>query len=39
MARGGQAIDATLVPAPRQRLDRQEREALAEGRTPDWSEA
>lgn len=39
IARGGQAIDATLVPAPRQRLDRQEREALAEGRTPDWSEA
>ncbi len=31
IARGGQAIDATLVPAPRQHLDRQEREALAEG--------
>ena len=39
IARGGQAIDATLVPAPRQRLDRSDREALAEGRTPDWSEA
>ena len=39
VARGGQIIDATLVPAPRQRLDRQEREALAEGRTPAWSEA
>ncbi len=39
IARGGQAIDATLVPAPRQRLDRQEHEALTEGRTPDWSEA
>lgn len=39
IARGGQAIDATLVPAPRQHLGRQEREALAEGRTPEWSEA
>jgi IS5 family transposase len=39
IARSGQAIDATLEPAPRQRLDRPEREALAEGRTPDWSKA
>ncbi|SDP94173.1 Transposase domain, partial [Paracidovorax cattleyae] len=36
IARGGQAIDATLVPAPRQRLDRQEREALGGSACSRW---
>lgn len=39
MARGGQAIDATLVPAPKQRISRDERAQLREGCRPDWSEA
>ena len=39
IARGGQAIDATLVPAPKQHISRQERAKLQEGRSPNWSEA
>ncbi|WP_284411602.1 IS5 family transposase [Acidovorax sp. SUPP2539] len=39
IARGGQAIDATLVPAPRQHIGQQERRTLAQGGQPDWSQA
>jgi len=39
IARGGQAIDATLVPAPVQRINRSERSQLAAGQQPDWSDA
>lgn len=40
MARCGQAIDATLVPAPRQHISKQERAVIEQGQTPsDWSEA
>ncbi|MDH5856531.1 IS5 family transposase [Lampropedia aestuarii] len=39
IARGGQAIDATLVPAPKQHINQEERAQLQEGQTPDWSEA
>ena len=38
IARGGQAIDATLVPAPRQRIRKDEREKLKSGQEPDWSD-
>ena len=38
IARGGQAIDATLVPAPRQRISKDEREKLKSGQEPDWSD-
>ncbi|WCM95355.1 IS5 family transposase [Acidovorax sp. NCPPB 2350] len=39
IARGGQAIDATLVPAPRQRIGKEDRQCLAQGGQPDWSDA
>lgn len=39
IARGGQAIDATLVPAPRQRISKDERKQLHSGQEPDWSDA
>lgn len=39
IARGGQAIDATLVPAPRQHINSQDRDKLKQGTAPDWSEA
>lgn len=39
IARGGQAIDATLVPAPVQHISRSERSQLAAGQQPDWSDA
>jgi len=39
IARGGQAIDATLVPAPRQHIGKEDKERLAQGKEPDWSEA
>ena len=39
IARGGQAIDATLVPAPRQRMNKGEREQIDKGQRPDWSDA
>ena len=40
LARCGQIIDATLVPAPIQHLTKDEKEQLAQGKTPeDWSEA
>ncbi|THT94755.1 transposase, partial [Lampropedia puyangensis] len=39
IARGGQAIDATLVPAPKQHISKEERAKLQEGQSPDWSEA
>ncbi|QNP50400.1 IS5 family transposase [Diaphorobacter aerolatus] len=39
IARGGQSIDATLVPAPRQRMSNKERDQLGNGQKPDWSEA
>lgn len=39
IARGGQAIDATLIPAPRQHIDREDRQALQQGLQPDWSDA
>ena len=39
MARGGQAIDATLVAAPVQRISKAERSELADGQQPEWSEA
>ena len=35
IARGGQAIDATLVPAPRQRIGKDERNQLAQGQKPE----
>ena len=38
--RGGQMIDASIVPAPTPRIKREEREKLENGETPeDWSEA
>ena len=37
IARGGQIIDATIVPVPKQRNSREENEAIKEGQTPeDW---
>lgn len=40
IARGGQIIDATLVPAPKQHNSRGERDLLAEGAMPaDWKPA
>lgn len=40
IARGGQAIDATLVPAPRQRISKEERAQLQQGKRPEgWSDA
>ena len=38
IARGGQMVDATIVPVPRQRNTREENEAVKSGQTPqDWS--
>jgi IS5 family transposase len=38
IARGGQIVDATIVPVPRQRNTRDENEAIKEGQTPeDWA--
>ncbi len=40
IARGGQIIDATLVPAPKQHLSKEEKELVGEGATPaDWAPA
>ena len=39
IARGGQSIDATLVPAPRQHIGKDDRRKLDEGGQPDWSDA
>lgn len=40
IARGGQIIDATLIPAPKQRIRSAERELLDQGVTPpDWKPA
>lgn len=40
IARGGQIIDATLVPAPRQHLSKEEKELVGQGATPaDWAPA
>ena len=39
IARSRQAIDATLVPALRQRLGAEGKECLAQGQEPDWIEA
>jgi IS5 family transposase len=38
LAKGGQLLDATIIEAPRQRLDKHEREAVKAGKTPEgWS--
>lgn len=38
LAKGGQIIDATVVEAPRQHLDKEEKAAIKEGKMPeDWS--
>jgi hypothetical protein len=39
MARGGQMVDATIVPVPTQRNSRDENEAVKAGRIPEESEA
>jgi IS5 family transposase len=40
IARGGQIIDATLVPAPRQHMSKDEKELVGQDATPaDWSPA
>lgn len=40
IARGGQMIDATLVPAPKQKISRKEKEILDQQATPsDWKPA
>lgn len=40
LARGGQIIDATLVPAPKQHFNKEEKTLLAQDATPaDWSPA
>lgn len=40
LARGGQIIDATLVPAPKQHFTREEKEQLVRGEIPgEWNEA
>jgi len=40
IARGGQIIDATLVPAPKQHLNKEEKELVGQGAMPaDWSPA
>lgn len=39
IARRAQAIDATLVPAPRQQIGKEDKERLAQGKLPDWNEA
>jgi transposase, IS5 family len=39
IARGGQIIDATIVPVPEQRNTREENEAIKAGKTPEgWEE-
>ena len=39
IARGGQMIDATIVPVPKQRNSREENEAVKAGKTPDaWQQ-
>ena len=39
IARGGQMVDATIVPVPKQRNTREENEAVKAGQTPeDWAE-
>jgi len=38
IARGGQAIDATLIPAPRQHLRKEDRDKLKAGQRPDWND-
>ncbi len=35
-ARGGQIIDATLIPVPKQRNSRPENEAIKRGQLPEW---
>ena len=38
LAKGGQLLDATIIEAPRQRMDKEEREAVKAGKTPKtWS--
>lgn len=37
LARCGQIIDATLVPAPRQRIDKEDKAALEKGEAPEWT--
>jgi transposase, IS5 family len=38
-AKGGQMIDATIVPAPKMHFTKEEKQRLAEGKTPDhWSQ-
>lgn len=40
IARGGQIVDATLIPVPKQRLTSREKEALEQGTVPeDWSQS
>lgn len=40
IARGGQAIDATLVPAPKQHLSKEDKAQLDQGKKPEgWSQA
>ena len=39
LARCGQIIDATLVPAPRQHIDKEDKAALEKGEAPDWTPA
>lgn len=40
MARGGQIIDATLIPAPKQKMSKSERQCIEQGEVPeDWSQA
>ena len=39
LARCGQIIDATLVPAPRQHIDKEDKAALEKGEEPDWTPA
>jgi IS5 family transposase len=39
LARCGQIIDATLVSAPRQHLDKEDKAALENGEDPDWTPA
>ena len=40
LARGGQMIDATLIPAPKQRISKDEKEILQQNATPsEWSAA
>ena len=39
LARCGQIIDATLVPAPRQHIDKDDKAALEKGEEPEWTPA